>query len=384
MLNELGYHRPSYDELLEDAVQLAKNLFGEDIETSEQTPLGKFIRIIVYSLADSYQDLENIYYARFPNTATGISLDRLCIFAGISRNPATYAEYQATVTGDAGTEVYELIVCGENPEIVFHNVEPFMIGEDGTALVTFQCDTLGGAGNSITINEIVNPVANVSSVGDSMQTQVADEVESDYDLRRRFSQALEGDGGSSLKAIRASVLQVPSIKSVSIVENATNDYDEEGRPPHSFETYVYGGEDQGQAIAEAIFDVKPAGIQTVGDEAVTVIDASGNNQVINFSYATNIYVNVHVVIRIDDEFPANGEAQIQANIADRINGLDLGDSLILSTLYGCAYRVGGVPEVTVLEVSTDGGETYSSNNVILSDFEIAICSGVTVEVEGNG
>ena len=384
MLSELGYHRPTYDELLESAIQRAKDLFGEDIETNEQTPLGKFIRIIIYDLADAYQDLEHIYYARFPNTATGISLDRLCVYAGISRNPATYAEYQATVTGDAGAEIYELIVCGENPEIVFHNVEPFLIGEDGTALVTFQCDTLGESGNSITINEIVNPVASVTSVGDSRQTQIAEEVESDYDLKRRFSQALEGDGGSSLKAIRASVLQVPSIKSVSIVENSTNEYDEEGRPPHSFETYVYGGEDQGQAIAEAIFGIKPAGIQTVGGESVQVIDASGNMQTVNFSYATNVYVDVRVVVRINDEFPANGETQIKTNVADQINGLDLGDSLILSTLYGCAYKVGGVPEVTALEVSTNGGETYKTENVILSDFEIAICSSVTVEVENNG
>ena len=64
-LTELGFHRSTYDEILEDKIQLAQNLFGEDIETSEQTPLGKFIRIGAYDLSKAYEDLENIYYARF-------------------------------------------------------------------------------------------------------------------------------------------------------------------------------------------------------------------------------------------------------------------------------------------------------------------------------
>lgn len=87
MLTEQGYHRPTYDEILESKEQLARTLFGEDIETSEQTPLGKFIRIGAYDLSKAYEDIENVYYARFPNTASGISLDRLCVFVGISRNP---------------------------------------------------------------------------------------------------------------------------------------------------------------------------------------------------------------------------------------------------------------------------------------------------------
>lgn len=225
MLTEQGYHRPTYDEILESKEQLARTLFGEDIETSEQTPLGKFIRIGAYDLSKAYEDIENVYYARFPNTASGISLDRLCVFVGISRNPATYAEYSLKVYGEAGTEVEEIIVCGDNPDIVFHNIEPFTIGDTGIASITVQCDTIGTTGNGITINAIVNPIANIDSVGNSSQTQEAEETESDYDLRRRIAQAIEGVGGSSLNAIRAAVLQVATVKSVSIMENATNETD---------------------------------------------------------------------------------------------------------------------------------------------------------------
>ena len=379
-LTEQGYHRPTYDEILEDKISLAKFLFGEDIETSEQTPLGKFIRIGAYDLAKAYEDLEYVYYARFPNTATGISLDRLCVFANLTRNPATYAEYTVTVYGTSGTQVDEIIVCGDNPEIVFHNLEPFTIGEDGTAQIIVECESIGEIGNGITINEIVNPIANIDGVGDSSQTEVGEEIESDYDLKHRIKLSMEGDGGSSVAAISAAVLQVTGVKSVSIIENATNETDADGRPPHSFECFVYGGDDSAQDIADKIFGIKPAGIQTVGDKSMQVTDASGREQTINFSYATTIRAHIRIGIKIDEEFPADGETQIQTNIADRINELDLGEPLILSRLYGCAYRVGGVPEVTSLEVSIDGGKTYSTSNVVVPEFNVIICSGVEVVI----
>ena len=51
MLNELGYTRRTYDDIIESKIQRAKELFGEDIETDETTPLGKLIRINAYDQA---------------------------------------------------------------------------------------------------------------------------------------------------------------------------------------------------------------------------------------------------------------------------------------------------------------------------------------------
>lgn len=91
MVNEQGYYRPTYDELLAGRIAQAQELFGEDIDTSNASPLGKFIRLSVQDLADAYEAQEIIYYSRFPHTATGQNLDRLMPFAGITRNPATRA-----------------------------------------------------------------------------------------------------------------------------------------------------------------------------------------------------------------------------------------------------------------------------------------------------
>ena len=77
-----GYVRRSYDDILSDKIQRAKELFGEDIDTSDLTPLGKFIRINAYDQALAEEEIEAVYYARFPDTASGQNLDRLLVFGG--------------------------------------------------------------------------------------------------------------------------------------------------------------------------------------------------------------------------------------------------------------------------------------------------------------
>ena len=390
-LSEQGYRRPTYDEILEDKIQKAKELFGEDIDTSEQTPFGKFIRIGAHDLASAYEDLEAIYYARFPNTATGVSLDRLCVFAGISRNPATFEKYNVTVNGEPNTEVDELLVCGADSEIVFHNVEPFTIGEDGTVEITVECETAGVVANGLALTDIVNPIADVDSISNSTQTALGEDVESDYDLRQRFSQAIEGAGSSNTNSIRTAILRVATVKSVSIIENPESAADANGRPPHSFECYVYGGEDYQQAIADAIFDKKPIGIKACttasGATAVTktVVDAGGTEHTVSFSHAENIPIYIAINYKTNNFFETNGEEQIKNILVEHINNLGIGSDVILSSLYGYIYKVTGVCDVTSLMIGTSAGETASANisaetwQVPFTDVEKIILTDVTEE-----
>lgn len=297
-LDEYGYHRPNYAEILQAKIQRAKELFGEDIDTSEQTPLGKFIRIGAKDMERAYEDIEAVYYARFPNSATGQSLDRLCVFAGIVRNPATYARYIVTITGTPGTEVAEIIVSGDNRDITFHNTEIFTVPSEGTVDITVECDISGVIGNVTDINTIINPIAGINDVVYKEQSIVANDRESDYDLRKRFAVAVNGMGSSNINGIRAAVLKVPTVKSVSIIENK-EDTAVDGRPPHSFEVYVYGGDLYKQRIGEAIFSKAPVGIKTCStsvppESAVVVYDESGTAHNVYFSYTKNVAVNMAI------------------------------------------------------------------------------------------
>lgn len=382
-LTKTGYIRRTYDDILNDKIRRAKELFGEDIETSDATPLGKFLRISAYDLAKAEEEIEAVYYARFPNTASGQSLDRLMVFAGITRNPATAAVYSVNVYGTAGYEIPAGFLIGTETEITYWTAQAYVIGDDEKCTIAASCTeagTIGNLGSAGAINRVMNPDVNITRVEGVECLKAGTDAESDVDLRARFASAVSSSGSCNENAIAAAILRVPTVRYAQVISNTLDEADAEGRPPHSFECYVLGGDDYEQEIAEAIFSKRPIGIQTVGDKTVTILDVSGTERTVKFSPARMVDIVVRISLRKNATFPDDGVHQVQENVADYINSRGFGESLILSSLYGHIYGVSGVAEVTILELSTDGGSTFNSGNVDVSEYGIASCSEVIVEV----
>lgn len=381
-LTSKGFVRLTFDDILKNKIQRAKELFGEDIDTSEQTPLGKFIRINAFDQALAEEEIEAVYYSRFPNTATGQSLDRLLLFGGISRNPATPSTYSVTVTGAVGYEIPAGFLVGTDTEITFYSVQDAIIGENGNCLITVDCTEAGTIGNinATAINRVVNPDANISGVIGVECVSAGTDEESDVTLRERLKAAISGQGSGNTNAIRSALLRIPTVQFAAVIENETDEVDESGRPPHSFECFVLGGDDYVEEIGKAIFDKRPVGIQTAGTTSVTITDLSGNERVVKYTPAPNIPVTVRVVAEVTDAFPDDGITQIETALTQYINNLGIGKSLVLSTLYGYIYDVAGVKEVTTLELSTDGGASYGTGNIAVPQYGVAVCAGVNAEV----
>lgn len=382
-LTELGYKRRTYNDMLNAAVQLAKEIFGEDIDTSDLTPLGKFIRLYIYDLAVVEEEIEGVYYSSKPNTASGQSLDRLLVFGGITRNPATEARYSVEVQGEAGYTIPVGFLVGTSTELTYYSTKEATIGEDGTCLIEVSCTEAGTVGNvsASAIVNIVNPDANISAVLGKDCIVLGMNEESDTALRARLKAAMQGSGSCNENSLRSSLLRVPTVQFAAVVANDGDTADSEGRPPHSFECYVRGGELYEKEIAETIFDKKPIGIKTTGDKAVTIVDASGTEQIIKYSPTKNVEVSVKATVKAINTFPEDGSDQIKMAVTSHINGLGIGKPLILSSIYGHIYGIAGVVEVVSLELSTDGGKTYSAANVAISQFELAVCAGITLTVE---
>lgn len=381
-LTDKGYQRRTFDDILNYRIQIAKELFGEDIDTSDLAVLGKILRIGAYNDAIMAEELEGVYFSGFIPTATGQNLDRLAPVAGITRNPATAARYSVQVVGTAGAEILAGLLVGTETGLTFYSIKDAVIGTDGTCTVEVACTEPGIVGNvkASTIDSIVNPEASIESVAGIECLSVGVDEESDLDFRVRLETVIRGTGSGSVSSIESALLSVPTVKFAKVVENDGPSTDADGRPPHTFEAYVVGGDDYAQEIGEAIFSKKPMGIATVGDYSVTITDAGGYEKVIKYSKAATVNINVKAVIKVKSAFGSDGITQIQRNVSEYINSLGLGNSLILSSLYGHIYGVTGVAEVTSLQVSTDGGSTYSASNVAIAQYGVATCAAVQVEV----
>ncbi len=368
-ITETGFYRPTYDELLEDHIQRAKDYFGNDIDTSNLSVLGKYIRINVDDDDKLWQTLEQVYYARFPNTASGVSLERACAFAGITRNPATYARHKILIIGEKGATVQGgFLVSTQNQEQTFYTLEDYVIGQDtyiddegnvteyGYVEADVYAENEGTQGNVYigAINSIVNPLGEVSDIKHTEIVEVASDIESDYKLRLRFSKTIAGIGATTLEALKASILRVSNVDDVYIRENDTHQTDEYGIPPHSLECFVLCNEDKHQLVAEAIFNKKAVGISTVGDMDFTVADTTGVNHKISFSKATEKKVGVSATIVTNSLFPSDGAKQIATNLSNFLSELKIGENVYRSTLYKHIH-IEGVEGVTSLQLRENSG-----------------------------
>lgn len=380
MLSEKGYYRPLYDELLEQQIERAKQTFGEDIDTTEQSIFGKFIRLCVNDYADIYEDLEKIYYARFPGSASGVNLDRICPFAGLSRTPAISAQHKIKIIGIPASVIEAGFLVQSDSNAIFQTIEDVEIKEDGTIETVVECQEAGVQGNVTNITTIVNPSEYVDAIEYIELTKRGEEIESDYALRQRFKKTVEGTGSGTANSIIGAIQRVNGVTSVNIVENDTEQVDSQGRPPHSFEVYVLATKDKDYEIAEAIFNKKPVAIRSAGQIEVEVKDAGGLSHIVRFSRSIEKTIYLKIKIKTNNLFDESGIEEIKTNLVNYCLSLENGQDVILSSLYGHIHKVNGVVETSDLSLSSDG-KNYDNNSILCNSYEVARLSIEHIEIE---
>ena len=375
MLDDLGFHRPTYAELLAEQETRARQLFGDDIETGEATALGKYIRLNVYDYARLYELAEKIYYARFPNFATGVQLDRLTPFANISRNPATVARHIVEFYGIAGKTVEQGSLVATGDGVTFYTLEDATMQDEGlglgTARVTVECTEFGTVGNVAVgeIDRMGNPNGYVREVRHIALKLLAKDAETDKALRERFGEVIKGTGAGTWEALYGALGRITNVDGVVIVENDTAET-VGTMPPHSFQCYIVAPNTLDQQIGQTIFDKKPIGIKPLGEVEVIALDRAGGEHLMRFSRAIEKKISLQATIKKTTSFPEDGIEQIKTNIANLINGLSNGDDVILSKLYSAIHAVDGVAEVANLQMKAGSG-AFAAANIICLPAEFA-------------
>lgn len=74
------------------------------------------------------------------------------------------------------------------------------------------------------------------------------------------------------ESIKAALLDLPDVDSVTVYENRSDEI-VDGMKPHSFEVIIHGGDDI--QIAQTILEKGPIGIDSNGSIEMTVIDSEG-------------------------------------------------------------------------------------------------------------
>lgn len=384
-----GFRRRRYADVITSMESRARNLFGDNVNLTERSPLGLFIRVVAWSIGILWQVAENVYNSAFVDTATGTSLDKVGLYIGITRRPAEYATGEITITGDDTTVIPEGFVVGTADDILFETTAEAVIGAGGSVTASIIAQEAGTTGNvpAATITEIINPAVGIDAVTNAEQLAGGRNRETDAEFRDRYIQSVAIGGASTVDSIRAALLQTEGVRAAIVIVNNTMLDDAAGRPPKSIECYTLGGDPED--IAAVILATKAAGIQAYGSESETVQDEAGQDHIIGYTPATEIPIYVVVDVTATAAFPTDGAELMRTAILQYIGGTDedgsvytglsMGEDVIYTKIIEACYSVVGVADVSV-KVNTTGLPVTEQVNIAIAFTEVAETNFADVSV----
>jgi uncharacterized phage protein gp47/JayE len=132
------------------AVQLFQDLVqpGDQVDVSDSSALGRLISLAAPSEADLWEAAQEVYAAFDPNSATGVALDNLVAYGGLTRKEQTFTTSSILVAGDTNT----LIPVGQT-------VSSSFTGEQFTTVGAISLSPSSASGITVSVVTLANSTA---------------------------------------------------------------------------------------------------------------------------------------------------------------------------------------------------------------------------------
>lgn len=329
-----GISAPDYQTILDTLTSYFQQIYGTDAYLEPDSKDGQMVALVALAIHDANNTAITVYNCFSPATGYGTALTSNVKINGIARKGATNSTVDLILTGTAGTTITNGSVKDTN-NVIWRLPASVVIGVGGTVTVTATCSNSGAvAALAGTITTINTPTRGWTSVTNSSAATVGTPAETDAELRIRQGQSVALPSITPFEGVDGAIANVAGVTRHKLYENDTGATDSNGLPPHSISAIVDGGDVA--VIAQTLRGNKGQGTATYGTTSVTVPDTYGNPHVISFSRSTDVPVYGHITLRAFSGYTSQIGTQIQQAIADYINGLTIGDSVLLSRIYSPA------------------------------------------------
>lgn len=366
-VTETGFRLKRLEDIREELEQDFRAEFGENIDLSADNPLGQIITIVSARRADDWLAMQHVYNSFWASMATGISLDRVGELRGVSRRQDSYSTGFVTFIGTPGVEIPAGTrlrdAQGRQAETLATVALHETVGEATTGVRAVDPGPVYFAPS--TLNTLVTSIFGVDTVFNDGEVMGGLYMESDEEFRIRSNAAILSPGTSTAEGIRNAVNALPYIRDTIVTQNVTDSVDGSGRPPHSFEVYFLSNltgaiidyPTEQMEIARAIWNAKPAGIESVGQVETIVTDKYGFQHPIRMTEATrtNVIITVSVVPNNDAQegelFPMLGAELVRDSILEYGSTLNMGRDVWLNRIISAASSVPGVKGVSGVTIN---------------------------------
>lgn len=371
-----GISAPDYQTILDTLTSYFQQIYGSDAYLEPDSKDGQMVALVALAIHDANNTAISVYNCFSPATGYGAALTSNVKINGIARRGATNSTVDLVLTGTAGTTITNGTVKDTN-NVIWRLPASVTIGVGGTVTVTATCSNSGAvAALAGTITTINTPTRGWASVNNPAAATVGAPAETDAELRIRQGQSVALPSLTPFEGVDGAIANVAGVTRHKLYENDTGTTDSNGLPPHSISAIVDGGDVT--EIAQTIRGNKGQGTATYGTTSVTVPDTYGNPHVISFSRSTDVPIFGHITLKAFTGYTSQIGVQIQQAVADYINGLTIGDDVLLSRIYSPA-NLGVVSggnaryyDIQELLIGKSAGSVAAAN-IIIAYNESASC-----------
>lgn len=348
-ITSAGLTIPTYEDILDDLIATYRGIFGQTVYLGVDSADYQWISSIALKMADTCQAIQLVYNGRSPATASGADLDAIVKCNGIARKGATFSTAALTVTGTPGVTITNGVVQDANG---FQWVlpSPAVIGVTGTSVFTATCASPGAiTALAASITTIATPFSGWISVTNTLPAVPGLPLELDSTLRARQALSVALPSMTRLAGTVAAIAQTSGVSRYNVLENPTGSVDSNGTPAHSITAVVEGGTDL--AVATAIYNNRGIGCYVNGTTSVSVTDPNtGNTMTMRFARPTYSPVYVSLNVHSLAGYTTATTQAIKTAIAAYLNSLQIGQSVVLSELYGAALSVRPNPDAPMFSI----------------------------------
>lgn len=383
-----GFKIKRLDDILAEIRQRFRDEFGDAIDLSDASPMGQVIAIMAERESLVWELAQDVYNSQYPITSEGKQLDNVVSITGTTRQGPQFSRVESGVAfGTNGTIVTNgtIISVNGNPNARFVVQGDYEINvPDGG---TFKAENIvliaEEAGqtqaNTGTLTVIETPIAGLDSFNNLADAEIGSETETDAELKARRDQELQIAGAATLEAIISEIGARELVDAVIVFQNVTSIPDSDGRPPHSLDIVIKG--DDEDDLAQAIFLVIGAGIETIGNISKTVVDSQGFNQTIKFSRPTDAPIWIEIDITKNSLYPADGDTQVENAILAFGETLTVGQDVIVFGSNALSCVLNDIPGINRYEIRIGRTATPTTDdNVIIEPREIAAFDSARITV----
>lgn len=151
-LTPQGFNRKRLPDLKAEEENALIAEFGE-INVQPQSVFGQLIGVSAKALADIWEEMEDVYYSQYPNTAEGVALDYVVALNGITRLPAERTLVIGVATGFESTLITEGALARQpSTNETFYAQEDTAITKNNAVLTTVSVDALASQIYNASVN----------------------------------------------------------------------------------------------------------------------------------------------------------------------------------------------------------------------------------------